>query len=331
MATTNENDSNNWESRVSELVAQVRIKKGLTRGQLARRLKISTTVLYNIETNRSRIKLDLFFNILDICNVDVRATLRRHLFSVQELPSLRPANLMMGFRARLNLSQKKIAELLGYKTGSIFHHFEKNLRTPDLIDYLRLMTLAGDNVKGFVAELTGDIEFAKFFPGGTETTSVDWHHYWEYFYIPAVRHVMRTSTYRQMKKYKPGFFADTLGITYDQERHALTTLSTLHLITWSNAKPNIDEEQRIVIPKDIPKEKLDSFKLQWLEFSKAHYQMSESNAALMTMDVLPINASMYQEIRAKIRRLQDEIHNMTQSETDGIAYLGWISNYVHIK
>ena len=302
----------------------------MTRGQMARRLKISTTVLYNLETNRSRIKLDLFFKILEICHVDVRATLRRHLFSVQELPSLRPANLIAGFRARLNMSQKKIAELLGYKSGSIYHHFEKGLRQPDLIDYLQLMTLAGDNVKGLVIELTEDKEFAEVFPGGTETTSVEWHHYWEHFYIPAVRHIMRTSTYRQMKRYKPGFFSDTLGITYDQERHALTTLSTLHLITWSNAKPNIDEEQRIVIPKDIPKEKLDSFKLQWLEFSKAHYLLSEGSDALLTMDVLPINGAMYQEIRAKIRRLQDEIHNMSQSETDGIAYLGWVSNYVQI-
>jgi transcriptional regulator with XRE-family HTH domain len=297
---------------------------------MARRLKISTTILYNIETNRSRIKLDVFFKILEICNIDVRATLRRHLFSVQELPSLKSANLIVGFRARLNLSQKKIAELLGYKSGSIYHHFEKGLRQPDLIDYLRLMMLAGDNIKGLVMELTEDKGFAEVFPGGTETTPVEWHHYWEYFYIPAIRHIMRTATYSQMKRYKPGFFSDTLGITYEQERHALTTLSTLNLITWSNAKPNIEEEQRIVIPKDIPKEKLDSFKLQWLEFSKAHYLKSEGSDALLTMDVIPINRAMYQEIRAKIRRLQDEIHNMAQSDTDGIAYLGWVSNYLQI-
>jgi DNA-binding XRE family transcriptional regulator len=325
-----ENNTIKWRESAPELLIRLRTGRKLTRGQVARRLKISTTVLYNIETNRSRIKLDLFFSILDICGLDARAILRRHLFSVQELPSLNPAELTAGFRARLNMSQKSIAAHLGYKSGSIFHHFEKGLRIPDLTDYLGLMILAGDNVRGLIQELTGDKEFAEKFPGGTEATPLDWHIYWEHFYIPAIRHVMRTASYRSMQRYNPGYFSDILGITYKQERHALSILSSLQLINWVNAKPVIDEEQRIVIPKDIPREKLDGFKFQWLDFSKEHYKKHDTTSALMTLDLLPVSTTMYADIRKKIRRLQDEIHNMEQTATSGIAYIGWLSNYISL-
>lgn len=327
---TIENNNEKWRSHLADLLVRLRTVRSLTRGQVARRLKISTTVLYNIETNRSRIKLDLFFQILEICGFDARTVIKRHLFSVQEIPSLAPAELASGFRARLNMSQKKIAGHLGYKSGSIFHHFEKGLRIPDLADYIGLMALAGDNVRGLILELSGDKEFADLFPGGTEATPVEWHVYWENFYIPAIRHIMRTEPYRQMKRYNPGYFSDILGLKYEQEKQALKILTSLQLITWVNAKPVVDEEQRIVIPKDIPKEKIDSFKYQWLEFSKDHYRKNGNDAALMTLDLLPVSAAMYADIRKKIRRLQDEIHNMEQSDTDGIAYIGWLSNYVAV-
>lgn len=328
MALTNENEKIKWQNQLPELLVRLRSGKGLSRGQCARRLKITTTVLYNMETGRSRIKLDLFFQWLAMCGIDVRTVLRRHMFSVQELSSLECADIATTYRLRLALSQKKIAAALGYRTGSIWHHFEKGLRIPDLADFIGMMILAGDNVRGLIAELTGDKEFAVDFPGGTETTPVEWHEYWEHFFIPAVRHLMRTATYRSMSRYNPGFFADILGISYQQERHALKVLSSLHLITWIKAKPVVDEEQRIVIPRDIPKEKIDAFKFQWLSFAREHYRSSTPDRSLMTLDLLPVSMPMFNEIRAKIRRLQDEIHNMQQSETDGVAYIGWLSNYI---
>lgn len=265
-----------------------------------------------------------------MCGFDPRTVLRRHMFSVQELPTLTCADIATTFRLRLGMSQKKIASALGYSTGSIWHHFEKGLRLPDLADFFGMMILAGDNVQGLIEELTGDEMFARHFPGGTQTTPVEWHEYWEHFYIPAVRHIMRTGTYRRTARYMPGFFSDILGISYQQEKHALKILASLNLIKWMNAKPVVDEEQRIVIPRDIPKEKIDGFKSQWLDFSRQHYRKAASSQTLMTLDLLPVNKSMYSEIRAKIRRLQDEIHNMEQSETDGIVYLGWLSNYITI-
>jgi hypothetical protein len=328
MTTTSDNEKSKWLEQLPDLLVRLRSGKGLSRGQVARRLKITTTVLYNMETGRSRIKLDLFFQWLSMCGFDVRAVLRRHMFSVQELPSLDCADIATTYRLRLALSQKNIAVALGYRTGSIWHHFEKGLRIPDLTDFIGMMILAGDNVRGLIAELTGDKDFAGVFPGGTETTPVDWHEYWEHFFIPAVRHLMRTATYRRMKRYHPGFFADILGISYQQERYALKVLSSLHLINWVNAKPVIDEEQRIVIPRDIPREKIDGFKFQWLGFAREHYRTSPADRALMTLDLLPVSAGMFAEIRAKIRRLQDEIHNMQQSDTDGVAYIGWLSNYI---
>lgn len=324
------NNQKEWESSLAELLVRLRTNRSLTRGQVARRLKVSTTVLFNIETNRSRIKLDLFFKILEICGFESKAIIKKHLFSVQEIDSLVPADLAAGFRARLNMSQKKIAQHLGYKSGSIFHHFEKGLRIPDLADYIGLMALAGDNVRGLILELTGDNDFSEIFPGGTEATPIEWNVYWENFYIPAIRHIMRTEPYRKMKRYVPGYFSDILGLRYHQEKHALNILTSLQLITWDHAKPMIDEEQRIVIPKDIPKEKIDGFKHQWLEFSKDHYRKNSNDTALMTLDLLPVSATMYAEIRKKIRRIQDEIHNMEQKETDGIAYIGWLSNYIPV-
>lgn len=331
MDITDENKKDIWRNSLAELLERLRSAKRLSRGQIARRLKITPTVLYNMETNRSRIKLDAFFEIATLCGIDVRTVLRRHMFSVQELPSLSGAALANIYRLRLSLSQKGIAQALGYRTGSIWHHFEKGLRTPDLSDFIGMMILAGDNVRGLVEDLTKDKEFAKRFPGGTETTPVEWHEYWEHFYIPAIRQMMRTSTYRKMKRYEPGFFSDILGITFQQERHALKILTSLHLIKWTQAKPMVDEEQRIVIPKDILKEKIDGFKFQWLDFARHHYQHHTSDQALSSLDLLPVNAEMYQEIRAKIRRLQDELHNMKQSQTNGIVYVGWLSNYIPLN
>jgi transcriptional regulator with XRE-family HTH domain len=313
---------------LGELLVRLRSSRKLTRGQVARRLKISTTVLYNMETGRSRIKLDVFFRIVELCGIDSRATLRRHMFSVQDLPDLDCARLMQVYRQRLGQSQRELAVALGYRTGSIYHHFEKSIRLPDLYDFIQLMVLAGDNVRGFVRDLSGDDKLAEAFPAGTEATPLGWHEYWEFFYIPAIRNIMRTATYRALPRYEPGYFSDILGITYNEERHALKILAQLQLLRWEKAKPLIDEEQRIIVPRDIPKDKIDRLKLQWLDFSKTHYAANPPEKALMTLDLLPVSATMYAEIRAKIRRIQDEIHNMQQEETDGIAYVGWLANYI---
>ena len=149
-----------FDDLVPELFRRMREKKGQSRGQIARRLKTSPTVVYNMETGRTRIALDHFIAVVQVVVGDAQVVLGRHLFSVQGLPSLEPAEVVKAFRSRLQMSQKQLAEVLGFKSGSMVHHFEKGIRIPSLTDYLGLMHKAGDNLRGLVLELTGHVEFA---------------------------------------------------------------------------------------------------------------------------------------------------------------------------
>jgi len=317
-----------------ELMSRLRRRQGWSRGQLAKRLKTSPTVIYNMETGRSRIKLSVFFAVTRGAGLPIHNLISRHLFSIQKLTSDLPIpEIIATFRKRLQLPQRVLAERLGYSSSAIVHHFEKGRREPSLEDFLRLMQLAGDNVRGLIADLTGDQEFAERFPGGQEALQNDWQEYWAHYYVSAIRQIMRTNTYAELKRYERGYFAGILGISGGEERHALSVLQKFNLIRWENAKPVINPGTNIVVPRDISPAVLDSLKTQWLEFGKQLYQQQGGAAAaanLISVDSMPINRELFAAIVKKIRGLQDEIHNLPLRETDGFVALAWMANYVGV-
>lgn len=315
---------------IPEIIRRLRVRHHLSRGQVARRIGLSPTVVYNLETGRTRLELATFIALLEAVRIDAGSMMRRHLFAIDGIDDVNPAAIVRSFRNRLGLSQAKLGKALGYRSGSIVHHFEKGIRQPSLEDYFKLMTEAGDNVRGLVLELTEDLEFSQRFPVGKEAVHTEWHEYWEYFYVQGIHQMMRTRLYESMGRYNPGLFAGVLNISYQQERHGLRVLKELDLIRWQDAKPLVNRETKILMPKDIAKEKLDSLKARWQKFSKEHYLQGDPSNTLSTFDLVPVNQEMFLKIKQKIRALQDELHNLRQGETDGFVYLGWLANYVKI-
>jgi len=315
---------------LAELLHRIRQRRHLSRGQVAKRLKLTSTVIYNIETGRTRIKLSYFVGLLRMVGHDPEKTLSRHLFSVKKLQSTAGAELVRSFRNRLQMSQRQLGTNLGYRGASIIHHFEKGIREPDLGDLFGLMALAHDNVRGLVQDLTNDPVFAAKFPEGREAVQEDWREYWSHFYISACRQIMRTSAYAAMPRYKPGYFADLLGVSLASERHALQVLAKFGLIRWENAKPQIVPGVRIVIPKDVPRALVDQWKVQWLEFGQRHYLQDQVGNALLTVDSLHVNKALFEQVVQRIRDLQDELHNLPLRDTDGLLQLSWLAAYVPV-
>jgi transcriptional regulator with XRE-family HTH domain len=322
--------SPNFIDELPDLARRVRERSGKSRGQIARRLSVSPTVIYNLETGRTRCELGQFLRLLEAARVDAKAVIGRHLFSVTGLAALAPSEIVKAFRNRLQWSQAELGRHLGYKSGSMVHHFEKGLRQPSLADFALLMTAAGDDLRGLVQELTDDAGFAARFPEGLAARSGDWREYWESFAVPAVRQLMRTTAYQALARYEPGVFADALGLDYAEERHALDVLKRLGLVRWHAGKPEIVPGARIIVPRDIPRETLDGMKTQGLDFARRHYAAAGSDQALLSMDMLPVNAALFEELKGRIRALQDEIHNTALRNTDGFVYLGWLANYVRL-
>ena len=315
-------------AKLSALAARIRKRKKLTRGQVAKRLKLTPTVVYNIETARTRVKLSYFFDLLRICGLAPQAILGRHLNSIKQLPTTASPELVRSFRNRLKVSQRELAVSLGYKSPSIIHHFEKGIREPDVGDLFGMMALAQDNVRGLVQELTHDAAFAAGFPEGREAAQNDWLAYWAHFYISAIRQIMRTATYAAMKRYKPGYFAAILGITFEQERHALKVLAQFELIRWENAKPLINPGVRIAIPNGTPRALTDSLKMQWLDFGQKRYLADQSDQTLLTVDSLPVSEATFRQIVQRIRDMQDEFHNLPFRDASGFVQLSWLAAYV---
>jgi transcriptional regulator with XRE-family HTH domain len=315
---------------LAALVCQIRLKRKLSRGQVAKRLKLSPTVVYNVETARSRIKLGYFFQLLRVAGVDPAAALGRHLNSIKLVPGIGGSELVCGFRNRLKLSQRALAESLGYKSASIIHHFEKGIREPDLGDLFGLMELARDNVRGLVEELTGDAALAGKFPAGREAAQKDWREYWAHYYVSAIRQIMRTASYDRLKRYKPGYFAQILGITVPQEQDALRILSQFDLIRWENAKPLIVPGVRIAIPKDTPRELIDQLKVQWWEFGQKRYLAAKDDRTILTVDSLPVSEASFRQIVQRVRDLQDEFHNTPIRDAEGFVQLSWLAAYVPV-
>lgn len=317
--------------RLAELLRRLRQRKELSRGQVAKRLKLTPTVIYNVETGRTRARLGYFFDLIKLAGLEPKAVLARHLFSIRKLQTHRGDEIVQSFRNRLKLSQRQMAESLGYKSASIIHHFEKGIREPDVSDLFGLMEIARDDVRGLVLELCGDKEFAEQFPEGRAAAQEDWREYWAHFYVSAIRQIMRTKKYRDLPRYKPGYFASVLGITSEQERHALKILAKFGLIRWENAKPNIIPGVRIVVPKDTPKELLDQLKMQWWEFGSRRYLEDQDDRAMLTVDSLPVSEELYRQVIQKVRALQDELHNAALGDTEGLLQLSFLAAYVPAK
>ncbi len=308
----------------------LRKSRGLSRGQIAKRLKTTPTIVYNVETGKSRIKLSVFFEIVVLCGFSPREIISKHLHSIQKLADLSPGDIVRVFRNRLKISQKELAKALGYSSASMIHHFESGIREPSLADFIKLMVLTGDNVRGLILELTGDTKLSEEFPIGEEAAHQNWQEYWSAFYIPAIRQLMRTSAYEKLARYEPGLFANLLGISVKDERHALEVLKRFNVIRWEKAKPVINPGTNVVVPKDIAKKTLDELKVQWVEFNKRHYLQNGAESNLFSVDLIPVNKKIVEDIVKRIRQLQDEIHNLPLTDTDGFISLGWLASYVAI-
>jgi len=87
---------------IPDLVKALRLKSSVTRGQLARKIKVTPTVIYNVETGRTRVDLGLFFRLLASCGYSGLEVISRHLFSVQGLESEKPEDVVRSFRNRLS-------------------------------------------------------------------------------------------------------------------------------------------------------------------------------------------------------------------------------------
>jgi transcriptional regulator with XRE-family HTH domain len=315
---------------IGELLRRLRKRKSFSRGQLARLLKVTPTTLYNLETGRSRVKLGVFLEALRICGLDAQKTLAAHMFSIQTLEDLRPAEMVRAFRNRVKISQKDLAKRLGYSSAAMVHHFEKGIREPSVEDFFGMMELAGDNLRGLVHEITGDESFSRQFAAGLEAQHQDWQEYWSVFYISAIRQIMRTQTYKNLARFKPGLFADILGISDKEERHALEVLKRFNIIRWEKAKPHVDPTIKIAVPQNITAEILNGFKTSWLDYSRRRFLGNQNAGDLFSVDSLPANKELFSLITKRIRALQDEIHNMPHTESDGFISLNWLATFTGI-
>ncbi len=311
------------------LLRRLRERREWTRGQAARRLKVSPAILYNMETGRSRAPLGFFFDLLAACKHEPATTLGRFLFSVKELTEVSGASLVKGFRARLKLTQREMARRLGYKSAAMIHHFEKGLREPALDDLLALMALAEDDARGFVLHLSGDEALATLYPAGMAAARRDWAEYWQLPQAAAVRQLMRTTKYERESTFVPGVFAEALGVPPAVEEEALDVLTGLGVVTHESGRPMVDPKSHIVIPRHVPRAVIDGFKASWVDFMRARYlAASGGDDTLCSIDLIPVNRALYGTIVEKIRTLQDEIHNLPLTRTDGFACLGWLGSYV---
>lgn len=315
---------------LADVLRVMRTNQGWSRGQVARRMTTSATVVYNLESARSRITINYFFGWIEALGKHPGQVLGRHLFSIRDAP-MEASHLIATFRKRLRLTQKAMAALLGYKRAAMVHHFEKGLRQPDLIDLIKLMEEAGDNVRGFILELTGSDEIAERFPAGEEARRADWEEYWAHWYIQAIRQIMRTQNYRDRKRFRRGMFADLLEISLNQENHALNVLHRFDVIRYEGGKPEINPASGIVMPRDINPKVISQLKLDWSQFGQRQFLRDKTgDRTLLSMDILPANAAMLQIVREKIRAVQDEIHGLEMEDSDGFIQLAWQAAYLPI-
>ena len=315
---------------IGEVLKIMRKSRKWSRGQVALRLKVTPTVIYNMETGRSRIPLSHFMSFITLFGKPAKELIGTYLFAVKSIEYDVPGEVVKIFRKRLRLSQKDMAGLLGYKSISMIHHFEKGLREPSIIDFLKMMNHAQDDVRGLILELTKNKELSEHFPEGQSSHAESWVDYWSHYYIPAIRQIMRTLPYLNSQEIRSGYFAKILDLSEKQERHALDVLSKVGAISWQKGKPIINAKIKIVMPKGVSIDVIDRLKKQWIEYGLKKFLERKEDNDVVSIDLLPISKKQFEEVVKRIRQLQDEIHNMTIEDADGFIHLGWIANMVPV-
>lgn len=329
--------SSEYAAVLPRVMRQVRDSKGISREQLARRLGVTAPAIYNMEHGKTRIPLSTFFNWLRAVKINPAQVLASNMFSIQSEQSVNDLlddkngtvteKIVRYFRSRLKLSQKDLALALGYSTASMIHHFEKGIRDASVLDWCKLVELAQDNLRGMIEAMTGDAALAGHFPTGLAASIKEWEEYWSVHYISAIRQLMRTTIYENLRFYKAGMFATALGISIEEERHALAVMSKLEIISWHNDKPTIDPEVKILIPKNISATVLNRFKHKWFEATRERYLSQENPDGIFSVDLIPASPDHFAKVIKRIRSLQDEIHNMPLGESTGVMCLGWIGGF----
>ncbi|MCX6119032.1 MAG: helix-turn-helix transcriptional regulator [Proteobacteria bacterium] len=231
------------------------------------------------------------------------------------------------WRERLKVSQKELSHALGFKSASMIHHFEKGLREASFEDFLNLMILSDDNVQGFIFAITQDAPLSNFFPGGNAQSLQEWDIYWSHHFISAVRQLMRTDTYRNLNRYKIGYFSKILNITEEQEHFALSILGRLGIAILNKGKPEVNPNVKILVPHNISNTVIKDFKKTWINQGLNRFIDSTEPADLLSLDLIPTNPKHLERITHLIRNLQNEIHNLDLSETNGFVCLGWMASF----
>jgi transcriptional regulator with XRE-family HTH domain len=310
-----------FEQAAADMATAFRLRRAWSREQIARKLGASATVIYNYETTRSRVPLDTFLSMARYCNIDFLSVLSRYCLAINIPRQAHSPQLIKAFRQRLNFTQAELGLRLGYASSSMVHHFEKGIRQPSVVDLLQLMAFAGDDLRGLVGEFLGE-EKARKLPTGQKIENANWHEYWELPFVPAMRQVMRTQPYLDLKQFSPGFLARALGITRGDERQGLEVLTRCGVIHWSSEKPVVNPNIKVVIPRDIKPETLNRFKEYWWRFLQRHYT-EHRGPGIMSVDLIPMNERIFATVIEDIRRLQEKIHSLNLEEPDGFAVFGW--------
>lgn len=325
---------------IPKIFRGIRTSHGWSRAQVARRLRVSEPVIYNMELGRTRITLSCFFEFLGLARIDLAEALAANIFSIQSKSELKEAVQAPGvqstallismFRSRLKLSQKEFAKALGYSSSSMCHHFEKGIREATILDLLKLMALAQDNTRGFILAICNDNDVAVLFPEGFAAQMQTWEEYWSDYYISAVRQIMRSDSYRNFPRYRLGFFSDVLGITVEQEQHALAVLGKLGIAKFQGGKPMIDPSVRILIPQNVSPDILTKFKMNWVNYGTKRFQKDSNPGDLLSVDLIHANPEIFARVIKMIRKLQDDVHNLPLQDTKGFMCLGWMGSYTPV-
>lgn len=276
-----------------------------------------------------------------MAKVDVVEAFSKHMFSIQskddveEIVNARglesASRIVKMYRARLKLSQKQMALALGYSSASMCHHFEKGLREATLKDLLTMMSLADDDVRGFIQSITDDAPFADQFSSGRAAKTQGWEVYWSSHYISAVHQMMRTDGYESLARYRLGMFSDILGISIEQEQHALAVLGKLGIARFKNGKPLVDPSVKILLPHNVSPQVLTDFKLGWIDYGTRRFKKKAHPGDLLSVDLIPANPETFAKVVKMIRSLQDEIHNEVYQDTKGFMCLGWMGSYTEMS
>ena len=323
-------------SQVPLVLRSLREARKWSRAEIARRLKVTGPVIYNIESGRTRMTLSVFFRFVSFLGFDSAQILHSNMFSIHAIDELQDAispsgvastmKIVAFFRARLKLTQKQMAQAMGY-SSSMCHHFEKGIREATVVDLLKMMALTEDNVRGFIRGLGVEESLAEVFPEGMAAQVQSWEEYWSSYYVSAVRQIMRTDLYRGLTQYRLGFFARVLGISVQEEEHALRVLGKLGIAKFVKGKPTVDANVRILIPKNISTDVLTRFKMSWVDYMTKRFKAGVNPDDILSVDLIHANPTIFKQVVQTIRMAQNQVHNVSLDDTSGFMCLGWMGSF----